>query len=219
MGGSQPGAYPDNGETPLSSAGLLPEGMGTIGSAEPLSFQIGRLSSAGFSMPAIRRAISSQLNLSPVVKAFTVSGGIGHAAINATLAGETLWWSHGGINPWYGVGTYNHGKLTPYSELQFIDSYLKLGYSVTSYTLNLTPAQALGVAQSITARIDVMPHGYANPKSGYGYNEASYNCSQSVMDILVSAGVTTRAWPSTTPILIAPYLSSISSRVDEYLMH
>jgi RHS repeat-associated protein len=30
-----PGAYPDNGETPLSSAGLLPEGMGTIGSESP----------------------------------------------------------------------------------------------------------------------------------------------------------------------------------------
>ena len=67
-----PGAYPDNGEMPLSSAGLLPEGMGTIGSSEPLSFIISRLSAAGFSMAAIRYAISNQPDMSPSIALYTV---------------------------------------------------------------------------------------------------------------------------------------------------
>jgi len=225
-----PGAYPDNGETPLSSSGLLPAEMrGTIGTAEPLSWTFKRFESLGFSESAIRKALTThtQANLAPTIKAYIVKGGVGHAAISASLGGETIWWSHGGMHNWHWKGAINNktGKYEDYSEIKFIDDYLKHGDSVWVYTLDISPEQAIGVVNAIKKRLDFMNHGNAFPKTEYAYNEITYNCSQSVMDILSDAGLITakiKGFPFPTlsnmsPYQIKTYLQYITKDEEDYL--
>ena len=174
---------------PLSSAGLLPEGMGTIGSSEPLSFIISRLSAAGFSMAAIRYAISNQPDLSPSIALYTVhSNGsdLPHSALGATLGGETIFLSHG--------GSFSDFRST---EKAFIEYYNSFGDSVTISRLKGTPEQNMQAAMAI---------GKIARDPNLTYSFFTMNCSQVASAVIQQAygtpAVISRASPESLRLYV-----------------
>lgn len=161
----------------------------------------------GFSDESIATARASGQGLNPEVKVYNVLGDtVGHTAMSASLGGEEIWWSHGGDLSWYGK---NHlgaeGKVVANTEEEFKAHYRAEGDVVLTHTLNLTMGQTTAVIQQMNARIAQPTRGsvaFADPR--YSYNEYTYNCVQSVVDILMSARIPT-AFLATPAILVSPY--------------